>query len=99
MFRTITIGRLRCIVKAGELFGSSPTLPFLLNVYGLGTTSPESCEKGKENDEEDELVPRLKKLRCTSMRFSSEKAKDHRRQEIMIDVRLLEFTYSSIGFG
>ena len=28
-----------------------------------------------------------------------EKAKDHRRQEIMIDVRLLEFIYSSIGFG
>ena len=82
MFRTITIGRLRCIVKAGELFGSSPTLPFLLNVYGLGTTSPESCEKGKENDEEDELVPRLKKLRCTSMRFSSE-----RKPKIMADRR------------
>ena len=28
-----------------------------------------------------------------------EKAKDHRRQEIMIDVRLLEFTYSRFGFG
>ena len=28
-----------------------------------------------------------------------EKAEDHRRQEIMIDVRLLEFTFSSIGLG
>ena len=100
MFRTITIGRLRCIVKAGELFGSSPTLPFLLNVYGLGTTSPESCEKGKENDEEDELVTKIKKIKMYKHEFQfREKAKDHRRQEIMIDVRLLEFTYSRFGFG
>ena len=63
-------------------YDSSPTLPFLLNVYGLGTTSPESCEEGKESDEEDEIVTRLEKLRCTSMRFSSE-----RKPKIIADRR------------
>ena len=78
-------------LEDGEMSGSSPPVPSLMNVHGLATTGLESGKEGKRSEEEKELMLRLENLRSSSMdeiQFR-QKVTDLRLQELMIEVRLL----------